>query len=453
MRRSTTAADPSGALSAAEFAAALEPFEPFETSPSIAVAVSGGADSLALLLLADGWVRARGGRVIGLTVDHGLRAHSAEEARLVGEWLAHKSIEHVILRWDGPRPTGDIQAAAREARYRLLGQWCRDHGILHLLTAHHRDDQVETVLLRLERGSGLAGLAGMAAVTELPHLRVLRVLLCVPAARLRATLGSAGQDWVEDPSNRDTRYARSRVRTALTAVGAAGGARLAGTAGHLGRARIAVETQVERLLARAVEIDPAGVALIEPADFLDAPEEIRLRGLASLLATIGGAVYPPRFERLATLEATLEAGGPGEGRTLGGCRIVAWRGRWLVCREARHLQPPVPVAPAGETVWDGRFRVRAVAGDAMPRGVSVGALGARGMIELRAIAADLPAPHVPRRTWASLPALWQEARLAAVPHLGWWGSCRPEWLTVGFRPHRALCDAGFAASGSERQRR
>ena len=157
-------------IGAAEFAALLDPLGPFEPAPLLAVGVSGGADSLALVLLADRWARARRGSVLALTVDHALRDGSAAEAAQVGHWLAARGIAHEVLRWDGPKPATAIQETARAARYRLLGQRCAGTGILHLLLAHHRDDQAETVLLRRAQGSGRDGLAGMAAIRETDQL-------------------------------------------------------------------------------------------------------------------------------------------------------------------------------------------------------------------------------------------------------------------------------------------
>ncbi|MBM4438672.1 MAG: tRNA lysidine(34) synthetase TilS, partial [Actinobacteria bacterium] len=127
----------------------------------VAVAVSGGADSLALTLLADEWARRTGRSIAALTVDHGLRPDSAAEASQVGAWLAAARIRHEVLRWEGQKPRSGIHAAAREARYRMLTSWCRENDVRDLLLAHHRDDQSETFLMRLARGSGPDGLAAM----------------------------------------------------------------------------------------------------------------------------------------------------------------------------------------------------------------------------------------------------------------------------------------------------
>lgn len=174
-----------------EFAALMEPLGPFERPPRLAVAVSGGADSLALTLLADEWARSRGGAVLALTVDHGLRPEAADEARMVGRWLAARGIAHAILHYRGERPVANIQARARALRYRLLLDRCRAEGVVHLLIAHHREDQSETVLLRLGRGSGVSGLAAMRPIMEMPEARILRPLLSIPRARLAETCPDA----------------------------------------------------------------------------------------------------------------------------------------------------------------------------------------------------------------------------------------------------------------------
>src|SRR5689334_21506590 len=156
-------ADPTP-VTAAEFADLMAPLGPFEARSRLAVAVSGGRDSLALALLAAGWCRSVGGEVVGLTVDHRLRPGSGAEARQVGRWLAAAGIAHHILVRRDELAAGSRQAAARAARYALLGDWCRRQGVLHLLVAHQQEDQAETLLLRLGRGSGLEGLAAMPAV-------------------------------------------------------------------------------------------------------------------------------------------------------------------------------------------------------------------------------------------------------------------------------------------------
>jgi tRNA(Ile)-lysidine synthase len=411
----------------AAFDEALARLGPFEEAPLLAVGVSGGADSLALTLLADRWARRRGGRAVGLTVDHRLRPGSREEAAQVAAWLAARGIAHQILVRQGPAPGRNLQEEAREARYKLLEAWCRENACLHLLVAHHREDQAETLLLRLARGSGLDGLAGMPALAERRACRVLRPLLAMPRARLAAYLEAAGQAWLEDPSNRAGRFARARVRHALGAAGA-GSARLFLGARNLGRARTALEGAVDALLGRAVALDPAGFAVVEAEPIEAAPAELRLRALARLLTTIGGGTHPPRLERLERL-----AGRLGESRTLAGCRILPWRGRLLVCREAAAVAPLSPLAPGAALRWDGRFLVR-LAPDA-PEGLMVGAAGA-----------DLPG-EVPAPVKASLPALFDLEGRVSVPHLGTCRAGSETWLAaLVWQPNRALTQAGFTVA-------
>lgn len=424
-------------LGAEEFAALMAAVAPFEPAPRLAVAVSGGADSLALTLLAQAWAVAAGGQLTALTVDHRLRPESAAEAAQLGQWLAARGVTHRILRRDGPAPTGGIQAAARTARYRLLEGWCAEHGVLHLLVAHHREDQAETLLLRLARGSGLDGLAGMSAVVEHRQCRVLRPLLGIPRERLAATLRAAGQPWIEDPSNLDPAYGRVRMRRALPVFAEAGfgTARLAATAARLGRARQAIEASVAALLASAALVHPAGFVRLDPAVLCGAPEELGLRALAAVLASTGGTAYPPRLERLERLYREL-AGGLGQGRTLGGCRVVPWRGALLVCREAEVAAQPAAAVPGGTIYWDGRFSLYLP--PSAPAGLTLGALGRTSPSE----GASLPAA-----VRAGLPALSDGASVVAVPALrytraGFDTGLLGSWRLV-FRPTRPLSGAGF----------
>jgi tRNA(Ile)-lysidine synthase len=448
MRAVPPAALASLPLDADAFAALMAPLGPFESHPLLAVAVSGGADSLALCLLADAWARARDGTVIGLTVDHGLRPEAAAEAARVGSWLAARGIRHRVLAWRPPSGLRNVQAAARDARYELLLGWCASAGCLHLLTAHHREDQAETLLLRLARGSGLDGLAGMASCRETTACRLLRPLLAVPRARLAASLRDAGQDWIEDPSNRDEAYARVRLRAGagLLAREGLGPARLAVTARHLGRARAALEDGVTRLLARAVRLHPGGFAELEADRLAGAPPEIALRALARIAATIGAADHPPRLDRLERLYRALR-GGLAAGRTLAGCRFLRGSATIVVCREAAAAQPPQALRPGLTLRWDRRFEV-GLAVDA-PSGLTVGALGAAGFGRNAAASSGWPAMPPPAR--AALPALRDLVGVVAVPHLNYQ---RPDFarsaangiVTVAFRPRWPLTAAGFTVA-------
>lgn len=424
----------------------MAPLGPFENNPHLAVAVSGGADSLALCLLADRWARARGGCVTALTVDHGLRPGAAEEARRVGSWLAPRGIAHATLTWRPPSGMRNIQAAARAARHRLLASWCGEAGCLHLLTAHHREDQAETFLLRLARGSGLDGLAAIAALRETEECRLLRPLLTVPRARLASSLRAEGQEWIEDPSNAAPRYTRNRMRgsAAMLAREGLGAARLAATARRLGRARAVLEAEVAHALAQAVALYPAGYARLDAGRLLGAAPEVALRALAQLIAAIGGADYTPRLERLERLHGALAQTLPA-GRTLGGCRFLPWRGAVLVCREPASVAPSRSLPPGRIVRWDSRFVARLT--ETAPADLSIGPVGARldeagSEGGLKKAASRLPGAVRP-----SLPAIRDLVGIVAVPHLQYvrrgQEAIAGEISLLSFRPERSLTGPGF----------
>ncbi len=434
-------------LDQAEFVALMTGFAPFESQPRLAIACSGGADSMALTLLADCWARGQGGAVTALIVDHGLRPDSAREAAQTAGWLKLRGIAHRILKREGAAPTGDVEAFAREARYRLFEEWCAANGVLHLLTAHHRDDQAETFLLRLARGSGLAGLAGMAPESARRNFRLLRPLLAVPRARLKATLAGFSQEFVEDPMNRDPVYARVRIRAARDTLAAEGltPERLAATVARLARARAALETLVADCLARTVTLDPRGFAWFDGAALRAAPEEAGLRALAALIACIGGGEFPPRLERLERLYRELPDGLAG-GRTLGGCSLVPSKrdggSLVLVCREVAAMAPQEDAPPGASVFWDGRFLLTMPQN--APDRMRLGGLGAEGVAALSSLGFDSGLPAVVR---AGLPALFDRQGLAAAPLLLWRREnlnvavlARPE--IVVFRPLNALTRLG-----------
>lgn len=396
----------------------MAPLGPFEVRPCVAVAVSGGADSLCLALLADEWARGQGGQAVALTVDHGLRADSAAEAAQVGRWLAAQGVAHHVLRWDGAKPSADIQAEARAARYRLLEQWCAARGVLHLLLAHHQDDQAETLLLRLARGSGVDGLSAMAPVVEGFSLRLLRPFLATPRARLAAMLAARGQDWVEDSSNRNDAFARVRMRNLMPVWAAEGmsAERLTDTARRLGRARVALEECVAEAAARWVEFHPAGYALVEAAAFRSLTEEVGLRLLARLVQAMGGGGHPPREEQVVALYGRLCQGGEVTA-TLAGCRLAPWRGRLLVCREAGRMAPPVALVPGAELAWDGRFRLKVA--EAAPVGLTLGGLGPSGWNKVAVQVKPRRLPGLPALVRPTLPAIYDRQGLCEVAHLGY----------------------------------
>ncbi|HTQ15288.1 MAG TPA: tRNA lysidine(34) synthetase TilS [Rhizomicrobium sp.] len=314
------------------------------------MALSGGGDSLALLLLLADWARARKlAPPIALIVDHGLREGSARDARKAARWAKAAGLAAHVLTWKGLKPAADVEAAARMARYRLLGEWCAGHGIGFLYVAHTLEDQAETFLLRLARGSGLDGLSAMRPVAPFPlagfeGLNVVRPLLATERTALRGYLAARDQDWLEDPMNGDPRYARVRLRRALPALAELGltAGRVAAAAGHLARAREALDGEVEAWLRIGCKMGERRV-LLDGNGFSALPEEVGLRVLARVLSRVSGRPYRPRFERLQRLYRDLSEG-LGRARTLHGCRVgpaarrdaAFGQGTVTIEREARH---------------------------------------------------------------------------------------------------------------------
>jgi len=262
-------------------------FADWKAAPAIVLAVSGGPDSIALMWLAARWRRAlaRGPQLVAVTVDHGLRAEAAQEARAVKRLARSLDLTHRTMRWTATKPNTGLPAAARTARYRLLAQAARGCGATHILTAHTRDDQAETLLMRMLRGSGVAGLAAMARQSERDGVVLARPFLNVSKAQLVATLNKAGIDFADDPTNRDISFTRPRLRAILPVLAAEGGdtRSLARLASRLGRANAAVEIMVdgaERYLAlrdREARQTRFAANSFDGGAFAAMPEEIRLR--------------------------------------------------------------------------------------------------------------------------------------------------------------------------------
>jgi tRNA(Ile)-lysidine synthase len=289
-------------------------FAGLKGAQGLLLAVSGGPDSVALMWLAARWHRslARGPRLTVVTIDHGLRPEAAREAREVKRLATGLGLPHRTVRWRGAKPKTGLPAAAREARYRLLAQAARVAGASHVLTAHTRDDQAETLLMRLVRGSGLAGLSAMARLTERDGFVLVRPLLDVPKSQLIATLKRAKIGFADDPTNRNTDFTRPRLRALLPQLAAEGGdARtLVRLAARLARANAAVEVMVdgaERFLQLRARGDApqAGGRSFEASSFAVLPEEVRLRLLLRAVNAFGHE-GPAELGKVETLMAALD---------------------------------------------------------------------------------------------------------------------------------------------------
>lgn len=458
----------------------------------LAVAVSGGSDSMALMHLVAGWARAVAltftlpksvAPVLVITVDHGLRPDSGAEAEFVSREAARLGLAHAILRWTGPKPRTAIQEAARNARYALICERIGSEALAAprpVLVAHHLDDQAETFLMRLARGGGIDGLGGMRAREERIWVRLAhpvderrisfhRPLLSIPKVRLEATLRGLGGGYLQDPSNEDPRHERVRLR-ALHAerqrLGLTSEA-LGLAARRLASARSALETARHALARAAVELHGGAAATLDTRLLLEASPELALRVLQAVIGAFGGQKVAPARSQVERLLARL-----GERRlavTLGGTIIRrAGGGHWtaggehdlLICREVgRRPQPEVRLQPGEGLFWDRRFYV-SLAPD-FAGAVLVRPLGEVGYARLKRRIGRTARPVLPSRVAAGLPSVWSGDRLLAVAALDWTGSqpagtCRhgKADLVIAFAPQhvRAVLGddaprAGGASSG------
>lgn len=298
------------AVSAAE---ARSLFKGLEAFPVLVLAVSGGPDSTALMYLAARWRDAltKGPRLVAITIDHGLRRESKAEAAAVARLARKLAIAHRTLRWTGHKPKTGLQDAARRARYRLLGDSARKAGAAHILTAHTRDDQAETVLIRMSRGSGLSGLGAMRRISAMPcddSLSVVRPLIEISKVRLIATLRAAGVPYADDPSNRDPRFTRARLRRLMDVLAREGldAVCLTRLASRIRRADAAIENAVDRAVTELFVELSADAIVIEARRFADLPAEIALRLLGRAVATVGDE-GPVELGKLEALKFALDA--------------------------------------------------------------------------------------------------------------------------------------------------
>jgi tRNA(Ile)-lysidine synthase len=368
-----SAADDAAPVSAVE---AKTLFDPLARAVSLILAVSGGPDSTALLMLAARWRSARrsGPKLLAVTVDHGLRRSSASEARAVKRLAARLGVPHRIVRWQGRKPATGLQKAARDARYRLLATAARKAKACHILTAHTLDDQAETVLIRMSRGSGLTGLGAMAAVSPLPihsehEVMLIRPLLDLPKARLIATVEQAGIGFADDPSNRDPRFTRARLRGVMPVLAREGldARALALLARRLRRAEAAIDAAVGVAAAELSQgpWSERGPIDLDAAKFARLPAEVALRLLGRAIAHTGdeGPVELRKLESLYEALRGAYAGVRGKTvrlrRTLAGALVTLTGASLAVERApARRSRPVRRVLTTGRYGRPGGFKRR-----------------------------------------------------------------------------------------------
>ena len=380
------------------------------------LAVSGGADSVSLMVLCHEWVE-RNKLPISLSVasvDHRLRPEAADECAYVGKLARMRGMDHATLVWDEEKSHSNLQGEARDARYRLLSEHAHRLGCAHIVIAHHQDDQAETLLMRLIRGSGVTGLAAMRPQQAFGAVTLLRPLMAFPKARLKASLNARSIDWFEDPSNQSPNYMRVRVRSLLPVFAQEGcdSARLAATARRLQRADQALGEIAYGFYLRHIASEPGRSLSVSLTSLREQSDEIRLRLLRMMIADVVAPAYPPREEKLMAIDAALggeELLEKRMKRTVAGCCFEVSAARLWVYREPGRNRQEIALDRPCEVNWQGLYSVKisgAFAGDVLA--------GERSDIVLRPLGED-------GRTLLSKEGL-------SFPEQGWSGESGPKGI-------------------------
>ncbi|MCR8827553.1 tRNA lysidine(34) synthetase TilS [Pseudosulfitobacter koreensis] len=377
-----------------------------ELPEKLGLAVSGGGDSMALLALTADIARARGISLSVISVDHGLRSGVREELALVGDFCAAQQLPHHVESWQGWDGTGNLQGAARAARYHLINRWAEAQGIDTVLLGHTADDQAETLMMRLARGAGVDGLSAMAVRRRRGAVTYVRPLLDITRAELRDYLKARHIRWADDPSNEDTSFARVAMRRALAQLGPLGlsAKTLSGVAQNMRQARDALEAQTQTAAQDVASVHAGTVRLdLQPYEAL--PAEISRRLLVHAILWINGGAYPPRRGGVSAVQAAIK-----ERRTvtLDGCQISFSGDHMWVYRELNAVRD---TRSAPDDLWDGRWRVSGPGDTAQ---LHVAALGEAGL----ATRPDWRDLGLPRDALMSMPAVWRGQELVAAPVVG-----------------------------------
>ncbi|WP_366140931.1 tRNA lysidine(34) synthetase TilS [uncultured Ruegeria sp.] len=384
----------------------------------LGIAVSGGGDSVALMHLLNEIAQADGIELRVATVDHGLRAASADEAQTVARQAQRLGISHDTLRWQDWDQTGNLQDQARQARYSLLTKWARDQDVAAIALGHTADDQAETVLMRLARAAGVTGLSAMSATRSQGGVQLLRPLLDVTRQRLRNYLTEIDVGWIEDPSNQDMRFDRIKARKALQDLEPAGITPevLTRVAENLAQAREALAVYAQESARKIASVNDGDVVL-DRAGFGALPDEIQRRILVGAVLWISGAGYPPRR---TTVAQALKAVRSGQAGSIGGCLVVPQGNKAWICREFGAIEGLS--APLGER-WDGRW----VFSGPKVETAEIRGLGEGGLLQLP----DWRVTGRPRLALKSSPSIWQGTDLLAAPLAGhsngWRAELASDW--------------------------
>jgi tRNA(Ile)-lysidine synthase len=324
-------------------------------SVKIGVAVSGGADSMLLCFLTHSYCLKYGIPFEAIIIDHKLRLESTKEVRITEQFLVKNGILAKVITWEGTKPQANIQAKAREARYRLLAQYCNSNAFTHLLTGHHMNDQAETIFMRIIRGSGVDGINGISPVSEIYGIKLIRPLLQFSRSQIITCMNQIQWPYVDDPSNKNTKFKRVLVRSLLAHHDFEKlSDRLILLGENASRVSDYLHKQTAFFIEGSCKLSNFGTACLDYGKFTAEHIEIALRALVKILMLVGGNTYPPRLKTLKLLYQKLLDASVNK-LTAGGCIISLKKNKILFVREYDAIPKHTLVVANQPTIWDNRF--------------------------------------------------------------------------------------------------
>ena len=320
-----------------------------------AVAVSGGADSICLTFLLNEFCKANNVDLIAITVDHKLRKESTEEAKSISKYMKKLGIKHIVLTWEHPDIKSNIQGKARKARYKILCDYCIEKDIKHLFVGHNYDDQAETVMLRILRGSGINGIAGIEACSKMYGTMIIRPLLNFKKSEILAFVKAKGLVWIEDKSNADAKFDRVKVRQLLQQFDNRLPKRLNLLAENANRAKNFLNSYTDKIFKKHCLPGNLGHISIKYSDFFALDEEIKLRIINKIIKYIHNDpfIYPIRLNSLISLLKKLQYQSKF---TLGKCKIIVHKGTIYFYKEPKFIEPAKKLLK-GDNIWDKRYKI------------------------------------------------------------------------------------------------
>lgn len=342
-----------------ELTSCLDKYKKFLYNENVCVGVSGGSDSLGLLLVLSKWAKDNNCNIIAITVDHKLRLESAAEASYVKSICEQLNIKHVILTWDSKKPSNNIESKAREARYSLISKYCVDNSIKYLLTAHHIDDQAETFFIRLFRGSGIDGLSSMRDITELYGIIIIRPFLKIYKKQIQNYLNENKVEWMEDKSNSDEKFLRNKIRKFINTFDNRDEiiSRISFAIEEINKNRVLIDSFISKIEKNNVKFDTFGSCIFNK-NLLNEKEDILLKIFAKIAMKISGNIYKPRLEKLKRLVNIIKNSNKIR-YTFYGCIFETYNNNlFIVYREYAAIDNDVELIYNDYVIWDNRFKIR-----------------------------------------------------------------------------------------------